>query len=149
MENALAAEALVRQARRSVDIYTLELDQKIYNQSPFIDAVKSFVLNNSSAKLRVLICKPNRTIKTGHRLINLARHLSSYTSIRVVHEDYAGAPDAFLAADRCGILHVAEANRYEGICNFNKPRLAVELSNRFDEVWNHSMEIAEFRHVYI
>lgn len=148
-DNANATHTLISQARRSIDIYTHELDPKIYNQTRCVDAIKSFILNNTSARVRILIRKPNRTIKSGHRLITLARHLSSYIAIRVIHEDYSGLPDAFLLVDQRGILHLLEGDRYDGLCNFNNPRQAVELSHRFTEVWNHSTEIADFRQIHI
>lgn len=148
-DNADATHALISQAGRNIDIYTHELDPKVYNQSACIDAIKSFVLLNSSAQIRILIRNPNRTIQSGHRLITLARHLSSYIAIRVIHEDYSSLPDAFLIVDQRGILHLMEGDRYDGLCNFNNPRQAVELSHRFTEVWNHSTEVADFRHIYI
>jgi len=148
-DNGEATCALISQARRSVDVYTHELDPKVYNQTACIDALKTFVLKNTSARVRILIRKPNATIKSGHRLITLARHLSSYIAIRVIHEDYASLPDAFLIADQRGILYLTEGDRYDGICNFDDPRLATELSHRFTEVWNHSTEIADFRRIHI
>lgn len=148
-ENADATSVLISQARRSIDIYTHELDAKVYNQSDCINSLKSFVLNNTSARIRILIRNPDRIIKSGHRLISLARHLSSFIEIRGIHEDYNSLPDAFLIVDRRGILHLMEGDRYDGVCNFNNPRKAVELSHRFTEVWDHSTEIADFRRIHI
>ncbi len=148
-ENAAAAVAMFSQARRTIEIYTHELDPRIYNQSACVDALKTFVLNNTSAKIRILIRHPDRTLRSGHRLISLARHLSSYIEMRVIHEDYSGPPDAFLLVDQHGMLHLQEGDRYEGICNFYNPRKATELSHRFNEVWEHSTEIAEFRRIYV
>lgn len=148
-DNADATCALISQARHSVDIYTHELDPRVYNRSVCVDALKVFILGNTSACIRILIRHPDRTLKSGHRLISLARHLSSYIAIRVIHEDYSGLPDAFLVVDQRGMLHLMEGDRYDGICNFNDPRQATELTHRFTEVWNHSMEIADFRRIYI
>lgn len=148
-DNADATRALISQARRSVDIYSHELDPRVYNQSACVDALKTFVLNNTSASIRILLRHPDRTLKSGHRLISLARHLSSYIAIRVIHEDYSGPSDAFLLVDQRGMLHLVDGARYDGICNFNNPRQALELSHRFTEVWNHSTEIADFRRIYI
>lgn len=148
-ENANATHALISQARRSVDIYTHELDPKVYNTSDCINALKAFVLHNAYARIRILIRSPNRSIKSGHRLVSLARHLSSYIEIRVIHEDYKSQPDAFVIVDQRGVLYLSEGDRYDGKCNFNDPRLATELSHRFNEVWNHSTGIADFRHIHI
>ncbi len=148
-DNADATHALISQARRSIDIYTHELDPKVYNQSRCVEALKSFILNNTSARIRILIRNPDRTIKSEHRLINLARHLSSYIAIRVVHEDYTSLTDVFLLVDQRGILHLLQGDRYDGRCNFNNPRQAVRLNHRFSEIWNHSTEIADFRYIHI
>ena len=148
-DNARATHALISQARRSIDIYSHELDPKVYNQSDCINALKSFVLHNSKARIRILIRKPDRTIKSGHRLIGLVRHLSSFIAIRVIHEDYNSLPDAFLIVDQRGILHLMEGDRYDGLCNFDNPRQGVELSHRFNEVWDHSTEIVDFRRLHI
>ena len=148
-ENLDAAVSLFCQARRSILIYTHVLDPKVFNQNNCIEALKAFVLQNSAARIRILIRNPDRTLRSGHRLISLARHLSSYIEIRVIQEDYAGEQDAFLLVDQRGMLRLMEGDRYDGICNFNDPRLATELSHRFTEVWERSSEVAEFRHLVI
>ena len=148
-ETLAATVSLFKQAQRTIYIYTHALDPKIFNQSDCIDALKAFVLQHSSARVQVLIRNPDRTLRSGHRLIALARHLSSYIEIRVIHEDYAGPQDAFLLADQRAMLQLQEGDRYDGICNFNNPRLSTELSHRFTEVWNHSIGIAEFRQIVI
>ena len=148
-ENLNAVVSLIKQARKSVYIYTHCLDPKIFNQSACINALKSFVLQNSSSRIHILIREPGRTLRSGHRLISLARHLSSYIEIRVIHEDYASAQDAFLIVDEHGMLQLQEGDRYDGICNFNNPRLSTELSHRFTETWNHSSGITEFRQIVI
>ncbi len=148
-DNIDATQVLISQARRSIDIYSHELDPRVYNQTPCRDALKLFILNNTSARIRILIREPERIIKSSHHLINLARHLSSYIAIRVIHKDYASPSDAYLLIDQCGILHLQEGDRYDGLCNFNHPRQAVKLSHRFTETWNHSAEIADFRQIHI
>lgn len=148
-DNLAATVSLCRQARLSIDIYSHSLDPKIFNQSACIDALKAFVLQNPSARIRILIRNPGRTLRSGHRLISLARHLSSYIEIRVIHEDYAAEQDAFLLVDQRGMIQLLEGDRYDGICNFNNPRLSTELSHRFIEVWNHSTGATEFRQLVI
>ena len=148
-DNLGAVVSLCQQAGNSIYIYTHTLDPKIFNQTTCIEVLKSFVLNNRSARIHILIRNPDRTLRSGHRLISLARHLSSYIEIRVVHEDYANAQEAFLVADRRGMIHLLEGDRYDGICNFNNPRLSTELYHRFMEVWNHSAGIPEFRQIMV
>ena len=144
-----ATVSLFAQARKSIDIYSHTLDPRIYNQSPCIDALKAFVLNNNHAQVRILIRDSDRTLRSGHRLISLTRHLSSFFEIRVIHEDYSSDHDAFVLVDQRGMIRLQEGDRYDGKCNFNDPRLSTELSHRFTEVWNHSTGIAEFRTIVI
>lgn len=148
-ENAEASHALISRARRSIEIYTHELDPRVYDRPACIAALKAFVLHHPSARVRILIRNPHRPLKTGHRLLGLARQLSSYIGMRVIPEDYKTLTDAFLIVDRRGILHLPEADRYEGRCRFNHPRQARDLHRRFTEVWHHSTEVADFRRLYI
>ncbi|MDH5444258.1 MAG: hypothetical protein OEY52_01805 [Gammaproteobacteria bacterium] len=148
-ENLTAAVALIHQARKTIDIYSHVLDPKVFNQSTCIEALKNFVLKSPYSRIRILIRSPQNTLRSGHRLILLARHLSSYIAIRAANEEYSHDQDAFLIADQRGMIQLQEGDRYDGICNFNNPELSVELSNRFENAWNHSSENTEFRQLVI
>jgi hypothetical protein len=148
-DNMLAANRLIEQAHIQIDIFTRDLEARIYNHSAVFDAIRSLVTSSPRAKVRILVIDPDFATKHGHRLIDLARHLTSYMEIRKVHEDYAANPEAFLIVDRRGLLHRKLASRYEAVVNFNDPQHAGTLTDKFDEIWERSKSHVDFKRLYI
>lgn len=148
-DNVAAALALIGQARSSIDIFTRDLEPRVLDNSEFSDALKNFALTSPHTKIRILVNEPDMAVKDGHRLIHLARRLTSYFEIRKTHADYAMNPAAFLIADERGILLRSVATYYAGIANFNAPLKANELLRFFDDAWIHSRQYTEFRRLYI
>ncbi len=69
---------MVRQRKRMLDIISRELDPAIYNTAEFTEAVKQLVLKSRNNRVRILVHEPLRIAKRGHRLVDLAMHLSSF-----------------------------------------------------------------------
>lgn len=148
-DNRAVGQALIAQADRSLEIFSRDLEARLYDNSDFTGAVREMVLRSQHTRVRILVNEPDYAIKHDHRLIYTARHLSSYIEIRKTHEDYAMNPAAFLLVDQRGVLHRALATRYEGIANFNNPSQVGELLRFFNEAWTHSRQYTEFRRLYI
>ena len=148
-DNILAANRLVEQAHSQIDIFSRDLDARVYNHSAFTDGIRQMITSSPRAKVRVLVIDPDFAIRHGHRLIDLSRQLTSYVEIRKVHEDYAANPEAYLTVDRRGLLHRKLASRYEAIVNFNDPHHATTLSDQFNEVWDRSKTYIDFKRLYI
>lgn len=148
-DNHTAALHLVNQGGRSLDIFSRDLEPRIYDNSEFADAVRSLAIKTRELHVRILVIDPDYIIKHGHRLIELARRLTSHMEIRKVHEDYCNIPEAYLVVDRRGLLHRKLASRYEAIVNFNNPMMATELHNQFTEIWDRSKQYMDFKRLYI
>lgn len=148
-DNQQAILALVQQARLRIDIFSYDLEPRLYDNNEFVDAIKSFVLKGNHTQVRILVTEPDYVNKNGHRLIPLSRQLTSYIELRKTHEDYIKNPAAFLLADRRGMVFRPMASHYAGIANFNAPLNVAEHLQFFDEAWNHSRQYTEFRRLYI
>lgn len=148
-DNQAAAVQLVNQGRRSLDIFTRDLEPRIYDTPEFTDAVRSLAIKTRDLHVRILVLDPDLIIKHGHRLIELARRLTSHMEIRKLHEDYCNNPEAYLVVDKRGLLHRKLASRYEAVVNFNNPMLATELHNQFTEMWERSKQYMDFKRLYI
>ena len=85
-DNMLAAIRLVEQAHSQIDIFSRDLDARVYNHSAFTDGIRQMITSSPRAKVRVLVIDPDYSTKHGHRLIDLARHLTSYMEIRKVRQ---------------------------------------------------------------
>ncbi len=140
---------LVSQAAKTIDIFTRDMASRIYDNADFIAAIRNLVVRNDKSKVRVLVIDPDKTIKSGHRLVELARRLSSSIEIRHVHVDYRADSQSYLIADGRGVLHRKLASRYEAIINFNTPLFGRELLGHFNEVWEHSQPVLDFKRLHI
>lgn len=148
-DNQGAATHLVRQAGRSLDIFSRDLEPRIYDNAEFTDAVRALAVKTRDMHVRILVVDPDFIIKHGHRLIELARRLTSHMEIRKLHEDYCNNPEAYLIVDSRGLLHRKIASRYEAVVNFNNPITATELHNQFTEMWERSKQYMDFKRLYI
>jgi hypothetical protein len=148
-DNQAAALRLVSQGQRSLDIFSRDLEARIYDNMAFADAVRALAVKTRDLYVRILVIDPDFIIKRGHRLVELSRRLTSHMEIRKVHEDYCNNPEAYLVVDNRGLLHRKLASRYEAVVNFNNPVTASELHHHFTEMWERSKQYMDFIRLYI
>jgi hypothetical protein len=148
-ETAHATELMVRQCLESLDIFSRDLDAPLYDREVFLTALGELCLRSYKARVRILVQDPARPVQQGHRLIELARRLSSSIELRQPHRDYRRHNEAFLIGDRCGLIHRPLADRYEGSVNFYDPVNARRKRDFFTEVWERSEAHPEFRRLHI
>lgn len=140
---------MIDQGRRSLHIYSRYLDGKLYDRHEFTIAVRRLASRHPQSRVRILIRDIEPLVKRGHRLIELSRHLSSSMEIRVIHKDYAEYNESFFIVDERAVLHRKLSDRYEGIANYNDPKLAQYLLHHFNDVWEHSQVPTDARRLYL
>jgi hypothetical protein len=148
-DNHQLAVRLVNQANHRLDVFTRDLDPRVFDTEEFIDAVRSLAVKDNKSRIRFLVIDPDKAIKLGHRLLELSRRLTSTMEIRRVHEDYNANPESYLIVDGRGLMHRKQATRYEAVVNFNNPSEATNLVHHFNEVWEHSHPELDFKRLYI
>lgn len=142
------AVALTQQARRSLDIFTRDLDKKIYDNLPFLNAVQNLAITHHGL-IRILVKDSGHAVKYGHRLITLSQRLTSFIEIRRVAEDYKEYNEAFLVADETGFALRRYADRFEGTARFSAAKEAHELLMFFNEVWRNSAPDPNLQRIYL
>ena len=147
--NREAALRLAQQARRSLHIVTRDLDPAVYGTPEFDDAVTDLARNSRYAEIRILVKNTEPAVAYGHRLIETARRLSSYIKIRRIHPEHGQYNEAFLIADRRGVLHRPKSELYEAQVSFNEPGKAQDLYNQFVAMWEHAEHEPNFRRLHI
>ncbi len=130
-----AAQALARQARRSLDIYSPDLEQAVYDQAEFCEAVKRFILQHRRASVRILVGDSRRARQGGHRLIHLGRRYLSRIRFRTPTEEGVMDNDAFLIADGVGLLYRHNTRYATAQLCFQAPQQARRLKQRFTRHW--------------
>ena len=148
-EACAVAHGLAAQARRTLLLHTEDLEPAIYDDSAFLDAASRLARDHSQSRIWILIHDARKVVQHGHRLIEIARRLSSTIQLRRPAPQYRNYHESFLLADGCGYLHRPLAARYEGTANFNDPGKVADLEKYFMEVWERSEADEEIKRLFI
>ena len=100
---ACATRAL-SQARMQIAILSQTLDRSVYGTSDFIDPLTTFLLAHDRAQLRVLLRRPDVVMKSGHRLVELGRRLSSRVSFRELSAERHQTGQELVVVDESAVL---------------------------------------------
>ena len=138
-----------QQSQRKIDVFSKYLDSKIFDNAEYISAIKQLSISSHFTKIRFLIKDSEPMVKNGHRIIEIIQQLTSSVEVRQIPKEYESYNEAFSLFDEKGIIFQNDANRYEGMANFNRPRLASELTTFFNQVWERSSNDANLRRVYL
>jgi hypothetical protein len=144
-EYRAAVAEIATHARRSLAIYTPDLEPLIYDTDLFLEPVKRLVLARSHARLRVLISNPGRVTREGNRFMMMARRLTSYIDLRNVAPEYRNNPCSFIVADSRSIAYRQNCAVWEGIVQHDDASIAKRYLAYFDEVWAGSLIQPEMR----
>ena len=141
--------ALVQQARHSVDIVSRHLDPMLYNTAAFAAALRAMILDTRRAQVRLLVLDPAPLASQGHRLLELARHLTSFITVRTPAPEHKEFNEAWLVADNTGYLHRRFSDRYEATANFADRRQSNSLTNRFEDLWQRAESASSVRRLHL
>lgn len=148
-DNRLAATHMVEQGKFTLKLFTPNLDPRIYDTNEFIEAVKKIALSSSRSKVYILLQDPTIVVTRGHRIVELARRISSHIFIHRASEDDQERIDSFLIVDEIGLIHRPHSDRYEGTVEFNNPGEARLLVKDFNNAWERSFPEPELRRLHI
>ncbi len=136
LEETLAATIRIAgSAQRLMSIYTPNLEPELYDQPPFLEIIKRFVLARSFAKVRVLLGDGSRMIRDVHRFVAMSRRLTSYIDIRALGADAPNPHPGYIIADDRAILYRANAAQWDGVADHDNPAVARMHLADFDAQW--------------
>ncbi|MBE7377040.1 DUF7931 domain-containing protein [Pseudomonas lopnurensis] len=139
------ALAMLQQAKRSLCIYTPDLEPWLYHHSSIQQACTRLLLAHPRNQLRILVGDPARATKEGHRLLQLARRLTSNLHVRRLNPAYPEEGGAYIIVDDCGLLSRPQADQYIGYALY-RDFAGVRLHQaRFDKAWDHGLSDANLR----
>lgn len=137
--------ALIGRARRSLCIFTPDLEHWLYDNGRTYQACLSFLLQYPECRLRILIVDPTAIVRRGHRLLTLFRRLPSRMQIRRANPDHPAGDDAYLLCDESAYLWRPDAREHVGVAYRRHPARARQLRTRFDDAWKLSPFDANLR----
>lgn len=138
--------ALVRAARRGLSIYSRALDPGLFDAPEVIDALRGFGTANIGGEARILLHDAAAAQRAHAPLLALAQRLPSVFVFREVADPVDRAyPSAYLANDSGGYYFRSLGHRLEGEADLHAPGRARQLRNAFDQVWERSRPVTEYR----
>jgi hypothetical protein len=144
-----ACQSLAQGARRELLIFSRDLDPDFYDQPPFLAEVQRLALATPHVPVRARLFGPKIPVTAGHRMIGLARQLTSRMAFRRVAEDFRDRPDAFLIADGRGYCFRRLADRPEALVDYDAPGEASRMRAGFEHIWERSDVDTELRRLYL
>jgi hypothetical protein len=144
-----ASWRMAAQVSRGIDILSHDLEARLYDQQPFLAAVKQLAIHSRFSRIRILLQSNEKVRQQGHRLVQLANRLPSRIEIRRPHPDYIDLPENFLIADVSGYIRRHRSNGYQGEADYRNRLQATQLSRLFNEIWERSEVDSTLRHLHL
>lgn len=148
-DNKQAAIHMASQGQRSLNLFTPNLDPRVFDNDEFIEAVKKVALHSPRSRVNILILDPTEVVSRGHRIVELARRISSHVFIHRADSEDHHHVDTFMIVDDVGIIRRAHNDRFEGLAEFNNPAEARLLLKTFNEAWERSQPEPELRRLHL
>lgn len=151
MEDARkAVQALLETARYQVDILSPLLDHQLYDQAPVINALRRVVVEGGRhSRIRILVADPGPVVQRSHRLVHLARKLSTFMEIRHLGNDDRIDPPSWLSVDTESCARWEPNAGYEGVVGPGCRGDARRMERAFNELWNRSSSDPSLRRLHI
>lgn len=141
--------ALIKQSKRSIDIFSHSLDRRVYNSQTIYSAALKLATYSRYSQIRIILKESNDAVKLGSRLVELSQRLSSRVFIRKPPIEYRDHNQEFLIADDIGLIHRNLATRYESELCFYEPLKCRQLKKFFDECWEKSAPDPDLRRLHL
>jgi len=134
------------QARRSLSIYSRELDPGLLDHPQALEALRRFAIRGRGGEVRILLqdaAAPQRNLAP---LLGLAQRLPSVFAFREVSDPVDRAyPSAFVANDAGGYYFRPLGHRFDGETDLESPGRARQLQEEFARIWERARPCSEYR----
>ena len=129
------AQALADTARRSLRIYSARLDHEVFDRQEMASAMTKLARRGRLSDVRILVSDARPIVSRGHRLLEIARRLSSTVSIRVLDE-HPELPEAtYVVRDNSGVLYKPDDRGRAGFYEPDSRASTSRFVDQFDRLW--------------
>jgi hypothetical protein len=144
---------LLTATRRSLHLYTPELEPRVYNDSQILDTIRLQISRQPRLQFYLLLPPAVRWRSACPRLLQLAERLTSALRLRTLPADEPHErPEflqAFAIADQRSLLHQPEPRHFVGSYTAQGSVKARELLNFFTEIWEQAAPDPELRRLHL
>lgn len=140
-----AALALLLQARRSLRLFSYDLDSAVLADDLVANAASELARRNRHTFIRFLVQDPRPAARIQHPLIRIIQSLPSHIGARRAAAEWAGESCVVLIVDDQGLLYRPDHDRFDGTVEFSARATAARYRDWFDDIWERSTPEPEFR----
>ena len=144
-----AIEAAIRAidgARRRVWIRSFDLEAWLFADADLVQALRRFATSGRGNEVRVLLHDAAAPQAAHAKLLELAQRLPSVFQFREVDDPvYREERVALVANDAGGYYVRTQGDRVEGVAAFDSRARVRQLQQRFEEIWERSRPVTEYR----
>lgn len=130
-----AATELARTAEREIALLTYAFEREVYGHPDFVEAMQSLATRHRMARIRILVHSPEWASRSGHRMVELARRLTSFIEIRELHEQDKQLTSEVMIADESGLLYRESPDTLVARFHPSAAQDARAWLRRFDGLW--------------
>ena len=138
------AAQMLRGARNEILIFSYDLDRRVYSSEPLVKLLRGFLLEHRRGRLRGLVQSPRSALQGAHRLVELARSLSSRMEFRECGSPWRDSGEEYLIVDQRQLLIKSDRHEVEARYYADAPLLAREQQRQFESAWQASTVSREF-----
>ncbi len=133
-------------ARRKLWIRSFDLEPWLYADADLLQALRRFATSGRGNEIRVLLHDAAAPQRTQSPLLALAQRLPSIFWFRELQDPVdRNDPAAFIAGDGGGYYLRSLGQRIEGEAELHAPARVRQLRAGFDEAWERSRPVGEYR----
>ena len=126
------------QARQQINVFSAELDHRIFDKEDVSSAFSEFARCNRKSEIRILVKDTAKIVQLGHRLLYLKNKLPSFVHMKVVNKDYRDINRMFIVMDKVGYIEQPVPDQEKiRVCYRSIPQ-GPENTLLFDQIWNKS-----------
>lgn len=144
-----ACDNMLASCRHSVRIFAPDLDQQLLNRDAVSEHLVRLVRENRNARVHIMLSDVEAVVRSSHRLLHIARRLSSYMSIRVAPTELQNMQQCWLIADGRELLWRPDF-RYlrHGIQQHGGERVG-QLLRLFNDHWDKASTAPSLRQLHL
>ncbi len=126
---------LAQQAQHRILIFSHDLDKALFDTDALYEAIKNLAIKSRRTHIHILVHDPKPMVKDGHRLLQLARRISSHMAIKITAKEHHDVYENFILFDDDAYIIRDNPTRFTGKGTFNAPLKTRQLSDQFLEMW--------------
>jgi predicted GNAT family N-acyltransferase len=139
-------QQVIRSARKTLWIYSRDLEPVLFANSAVMDALREFAVNSRGGSAHILIQNLESMRSQSHPLLPLAQRLSSVFHFATpIEPEDAHYPSAFVVSDGNAYVFRLLDGRYEGDWSPDLPARCRQLRDVFGQFWARSRPCTELR----